>query len=73
MNRHRIHAGIALVWALSIVPAWVWWRDSVLFVIVASVFANVYAAVSALEANDDGDVLRRLDELEELIREHRGP
>jgi hypothetical protein len=51
------------------VPAWLWWRDSVLFVIAASIFANVYAAVSALEAADDSAVREDLAELKELVRE----
>lgn len=63
-RRLVVHLGIAVFWALSIIPAWLWWRDSVLFVIAASVFANVYAALSAVEAADDGQVLARLDELE---------
>lgn len=69
MSRHRIHLAIAIVWAASIVPAWLWWRDSVLFVIVASVFANVYSAVAALEGNDDSEVLARLDRIEARLSE----
>lgn len=63
-RRVVVHGGLALVWALLAVPAYIWWRDSVLFVIAASIFANVYAAVSALEAADDSKIQARLDELE---------
>jgi hypothetical protein len=63
---HRI---IAIIWTLSAIPAYLWWRDSVLFVIVASVFANIYAAVSALEAADDRAVIDRLERMERKIDE----
>lgn len=84
-RRVLVHGGIALIWAILAVPAWFWWRDSVLFVIIASIFANVYAAVSALEAADDTKVMQRLDKqdrqlnrLEQLIKKScadstRGP
>lgn len=67
--RTWVHAGVAVVSALLTIPALLWWRDSVLFVIGLSLFANLYAAISALEAADDGQVLARLDEIEELLRE----
>lgn len=66
-RRVVVHGGLALVWALLAVPAYIWWRDSVLFVIAASIFANVYAAVSALEAADDSEVLGELAELRALV------
>lgn len=50
------------------VPALLWWRTSVLFVIALSLFANFYAAVSALEAADDSAVLEKLDEVLEVLR-----
>jgi hypothetical protein len=62
-TRLLIHGGLALLWALLAVPAWLWWSDSVLFVIAASIFANVYAAVSALEAADDSKVMAKLEEV----------
>lgn len=70
MNRRAlVHGAIALFWSLSAVPAWLWWRDSVLFVIAASIFANVYAAVSALEAADDSAVREDLAEVKAMLRE----
>lgn len=69
MSRFRVHAAVAIGSALLAIPAVIWWRDSVLFVIGLSLFANFYAAVSALEAADDSSVLNRLDEIERLVRE----
>lgn len=66
-KRLWLHWVIATAWALSAVPAYLWWQNSILFVIVASIFANTYAAISAAEAVDDSAVLARLDELERLI------
>lgn len=70
MNRRAIvHGAIALFWTASAVPAWLWWRDSVLFVIAASIFANVYAAVSALEAADDSAVREDLAQVKAQLAE----
>jgi hypothetical protein len=68
-----VHGAIALIWTVSAVPAWLWWRDSVLFVIAASIFANVYAAVSALEAADDSAVREDLAEVKAMLRELLDP
>jgi hypothetical protein len=66
--RFWIHAAVATASALLTIPAYLWWKDSILFVIGLSLFANFYAAVSALEAADDSAVLERLDEIERLIK-----
>jgi hypothetical protein len=63
VSRRRIHAAVAAGTLVLAVPAYLWWRDSVLFVIALSLFANFYAAVSALEAADDSAVLTKLDEI----------
>jgi hypothetical protein len=59
--KRSLHLLVALGWSLLAIPAWLWWRESVGFVIAASVFANVYAAISAMEAADDRALLRRMD------------
>jgi len=71
ITRFRVHLVVAVVSALLAVPAYLWWKDSILFVIGLSLFANFYAAVSALEAADDSTVLERLDEIERLIKTQR--
>ncbi len=54
MNHRRlIHLGIAGAWTVAIIPAALWWSEAVFFVIVASVWANVYAAIAASEAADN--------------------
>lgn len=54
-------------------PALLWWRDSVLFVIGLSLFANFYAAISALEAADDSAVREDLAEVKAMLRELLDP
>ena len=66
--RLRTHFVVAAAQVALSVPALLWWRNSVLFVIGLSLFANFYAAVSAVEAADDSAVMARLDEFEELVR-----
>lgn len=71
MSRRRFHRLRALVWLALAVPAVLFWRDSVLFVILASVYANVVSDLGAAEAADDTAVTDRLDRIETLLREER--
>lgn len=65
----RTHRLAAVVWTVLVIPAYLWWRDSVAFVIAASVWANIYAALAAAEAADDRRVLDRLDRIAEQLAE----
>ena len=62
---HRLGAA---VWALLLVPALLWWPDSVAFVIIASIYANIKSDMGAAAAADDSRVLDRLDELDRLVQ-----
>lgn len=57
----------ALVWLGLSIPAFLFWRDSVMFVIAASIYANVKSDVGAAEAADDRTVLDKLAEIEERL------
>lgn len=61
------HRGCAVVWALLLIPALLFWPDSVAFVIIASVYANVKSDWGAAEAADDHRVLARIDRIEQLL------
>lgn len=63
MTRRRVHQGLAIGWALMLIPAWLWWQESILFVIVASVYANAVGEWSAAEAADDRVVLGEIRQL----------
>jgi hypothetical protein len=67
MTRRRVHQGLAFVWVLLLVPAWLWWQESILFVIVASIYANAVGEWSAAEAADDRVVLREIRHLKQEI------
>lgn len=54
----------AIIWLLLILPAYLWWKDTVFFVIVCSIYANVKADWSTAEASDD----RQLKEMLQSIR-----
>lgn len=76
MRSVAFHRTCAVLWALALIPALLWWSESVLFVIVASVYANVKSDWSAAEAADDRTVLARLDRIEQLLQRKapdRGP
>lgn len=49
----------------------IWWRQSVAFVIAASVYANIKADWANSEAADNRDVLARLERIESGNRETR--
>lgn len=70
------HRTCAVVWALALVPAVLFWQTSVLFVIIASVYANVKSDWTAAVAADDRTVLNELctvrAELAELRAELKG-
>lgn len=53
--RHLVLAG---VWAVLVVPALLWWKDSIIFVILLSLYANFessLAAHHALQGEDTKD------------------
>jgi hypothetical protein len=57
----------AVIWMLLLIPAYLWWRDSVFFVIAASVYANVKSDWSASEAADDRLVLEAISDLRKEV------
>jgi hypothetical protein len=68
-KRVWFHRCSAAVWLCLLPVALKWWPDSVAFVIIASVYANVKADWAASEAADDRTVVDRLDRIEALLRE----
>lgn len=46
----RIHLTLAAVWALLAVPTVLWWKDSILWVALMSVYAIVIAHLAAYDA-----------------------
>lgn len=43
----RFHAAATVAWLLLIVPSLLWWKDSILWVVLMSVWANVASHFSA--------------------------
>jgi hypothetical protein len=46
----RIHLALAVVWTGLLYPTVVWWKDSILFVGLISVYAIVVAHLAAYDA-----------------------
>lgn len=47
--KHR-HMILAVTWVVLAIPALLWWKDSVLFVIILSLYANMEASLAAYNA-----------------------
>lgn len=46
----RRHMILAVTWVVLAIPALLWWKDSVLFVIILSLYANMEASLAAYNA-----------------------
>lgn len=45
------HKYLMFFWIAMSIPTLIWWKDSVLWVAIMSIYANVEASAAALEAN----------------------
>lgn len=48
-NRHQV---LMWFWIAMIIPTILWWKDSILWVAIMSLYANIEASASAKEAMD---------------------
>jgi hypothetical protein len=58
----RTHATLTVLWAAAAIPTLLWWKDSILWVSLMSLWANVAAHAAAwqgtrAEAANNGDTL----------------
>jgi len=47
----KLHLGLTVVWACLAVPTVIWWSESILWVALISVYANVAAHWSAYQGS----------------------
>lgn len=47
----RFHLVMTCVWALAIVPSLLWWKDSILWIILLSVWANLASHFAAWQGS----------------------
>lgn len=59
----RVHRAATVTCVVLAVPAVLWWRESILFVILLSLATQAYTSLGAAEAADDQTVIRELKEL----------
>lgn len=43
----NLHLGLAVLWAVLLVPTVIWWKNSILWVAGCSLYANVIAHLAA--------------------------
>jgi hypothetical protein len=54
------HLSMTIFWAIMIIPTIIWWRDSILWLAIMSVYANLMASFAAyqgarVEKKENGD------------------
>ena len=71
----RVHGTLVVIWALMSIPAVMLWRDSVAFIVLVSVYANIAGSMASLQAaradcnSVDAVDFRKLDaKVVELLR-----
>ncbi len=67
-----LHRALALICVALAYPAYRWWRDSILFVILLSLATQATTSWGAAEAADDNEVCDRLDRIERLLKDRDG-
>lgn len=70
MSRRKVwaHRGLAGFFALLAVPACLWWKQSILFVILLSLATQVSTEWSCAEAADDRVLADQLDRIESKLK-----
>ena len=63
-----IHRSLAMFFTALTVPAILWWRESVLFVILLSLATQISTELGAAEAADDRALADQLDRIETLLK-----
>ncbi len=57
INTSKLHIVMAVVWILTAIPSLLWWKESLLWIIFISLYANIathlggYEAAKAKETN----------------------
>jgi hypothetical protein len=63
-----LHRGLAALFILLTIPAVLWWKSSILFVILLSLATQISTEFGAAAAADDRRIADRLDCIEALLK-----
>lgn len=50
MTARKLHLILTGLWSLLVIPTVIWWKDSILFIGIVSVYANVVSHWTAFQA-----------------------
>lgn len=59
MKASRLHFALTVFWTIFAIPVLIWWRDSIVLILLISIYANIvghwsaYEAARSKEVNDD--------------------
>lgn len=68
LSRRNIHLGLGILWILLLVPAFLFWKESILFVIIMSIYANAEASFAAREgASAEKEQIESRKRIEETL------
>jgi hypothetical protein len=71
VSRRKVwtHRAATVICVLLAIPGVLWWKHSILFVILLSLATQAYTSLGSAEAADDREVLERLDRIEALLKQ----
>lgn len=67
-----LHRCLALFFTALAIPAVLWWKESILFVILLSLATQISTEAGAAEAADDRTLADQLDRIEALLKQRGG-
>lgn len=61
----KAHLYMSFIWVILAIPSVIWWKDSVLWVIIISIYANVVGHLSGYTAARADEAAETTEETEE--------
>ena len=74
LSRRNIHLGLGILWILLLIPAFLFWKESILFVIIMSIYANAEASFAAREGaeseNEQAKTRHQVEKILSIVESH---
>lgn len=74
LSRRNVHLGLGVLWILLLIPAFLFWKESILFVIIMSIYANAEASFAAREGaeseSEQEKTRHQVDKMLSILESH---